>query len=140
MLSGVEVVADGGLLDALSLGGEVGAGVEAGRLGGVPDAGGVGLAAEETLGLATVDAGGGSGVPSAGNIGLAGSHTQIGTRLLAVTRGTDDAIGIGVALSLLSGTVPAVVASVLAGTVHHLTLRARIAGNDGVQVSAGFSA
>jgi len=140
LLSGVVVVADGGLLDAVSLGGEVGAGVEAGRLSGVPDAGRIGLAAEETLGLATIDAGGSGGVPSAGKVRLASSHSEITASLLAVTRGTNDAIGIGVALSLLGSTVPAVVASVLAGTVHHLTLRTSIAGDDGVQVTAGLSA
>ena len=140
LLSGVEVVADARLLDALSLAGESRAGVEAGRLSGIPDASRVSLAGEETLGFATVDAGGSGFIPAAGKIRLAGSGAEVTTRLLTVTRSTDDAIGISVTFGLLSGTIPAVGTSVLASTIHHLTLRASVTSDDGVQVSTSFSA
>ena len=127
-------------MDALSLAGESRAGVEAGRLSGIPDACRISLAGEETLGLAAVEAGASCFVPAASKIRLAGSGVEVTARLLAVARSTNDAIRISVTFSLLSSTVPAVSTSVLASTVHHLTLRASVTSDDGVQVSTCFSA
>lgn len=139
LLSGVEVDAGAGLLDALGLAGELTASCEAGGLSGIPDAGRIGVAREETLRLASVLADVEGGVPAACDVRCAGVHGEIDARLLAVSGGTNNAIGFGVALGLLGGS-PAVGASVLAGAVGHLALRTAVAIDDGGQLRALFGA